>query len=79
MLRYAKDEEGVVTEVRCTLDGPMAMRIRDLAKESGTTAASWVREAIEFMLHEHRSGRYRPEPTRHWERNGNDADHVLDL
>jgi hypothetical protein len=79
MLRYVKDEEGLVAAVKCTLDGPMAVRIKELARESGTTAAIWVREALEYMLMEHRAGRYRPDPDRHWARNGDDAEHVVDL
>jgi len=76
MLRYRKDGNG---DLIIPCDHPLNMRIKELAKESQTTAASWALEALEFMLHEHRAGRFRPNPGRHWERNGSDETHVVDL
>ena len=72
MLRYEKDDEGNPTSMRFRIDGPLAARIKLEAAKSSTTAASWVREALEFMLMEHRAGRYRPDPNRFDNRNGED-------
>jgi len=67
MLRYCKDAEGKTVLV--PLDGTLGARVRQLASESNTTAASWAREALEAYIREHRSGREHVDPTRHDDRN----------
>lgn len=53
------------------IHGPLADKIRALSVESGIhDARAWCREALEFMLSEHRSGRFRGDPDRHAARNG---------
>lgn len=59
------------------IDGQLGERIRLLAAQSGTSAASWAREALDMFVREYRSNRPRLDPTRHWDRNGDDADHVV--
>lgn len=59
--------------IRLTISGPMAERIRALASASrASSPAKWCEEALEFMVLEHRSGKFRPDPLRHNARNGDD-------
>jgi hypothetical protein len=58
----------------------LAEKIRDVSLVSrSASAAHWCLEALEFMMDEHRSGKYRPTPSEQYhERNGNDFSHVVD-
>jgi hypothetical protein len=60
--------------------GDLAEKIRDVSLVSrSASAAHWCLEALEFMLLEHRSGKYRATPSEQYaERNGNDFSHLID-
>lgn len=66
--------------VRVRIPGRLAERVRDAADASHShSAASWALEAIEYMLDEHRSGRYRGTPMSYSERARSDWDEADDL
>jgi len=70
---YHRKGRGPIT---LKINGRLAERIRDMAESSrASSAANWCLEALEFMLDEHRSGKYRPTSSEQYhERNGNEAD-----
>lgn len=56
--------------VTVTLPGKLSEKVRDAAAASRcSSAAKWVVEAVEYMLMEHRVGKYRPDPKRFGNRN----------
>lgn len=68
--------EGPIT---LTISGALAEKIRDISMICRSASAhTWCLEALEFMLDEHRSGRYRVPADHYTERNGNDFTHVRD-
>lgn len=61
--------------IRLRIQGKLAERVRDVADAAhSSSAAHWALEAIEYMLDEHRSGRYRGSPMSYSERAGSDWD-----
>lgn len=66
--------------ITVTVRGDLAEKIRDLSLVCrSASAAHWCLEALEFMLLEHRAGKYRPTPSEQYgDRNGNGFSHVVD-
>jgi len=75
---WAKKRErghGVFT---VTVRGVLAEKIRDAAVASGChSVEAWAREALEYMVHEHRSGKYRADPFRHTASNQDDESDLM--
>jgi hypothetical protein len=64
---YTRRGSGVVT---VALPLALSEKVRDAAEASRCSSASkWAEQAIEFMLMEHRAGKYRPDPDRFTRRN----------
>jgi len=65
--------------ITLTISGPMAEKIRDqhdIAR--GSSVQQWCIEALESFLMDRRSGKVPDRADRHWDRNGDDAEHVVD-
>lgn len=70
---WAKRRHQKHGNITVTIRGPLSDKIRQVSLESGIhDANAWCREALEFMVFEHRSGRFRPDPYRHTARNNDD-------
>lgn len=62
-----------------TIKGALAEKIRAChAVSRGSSLQEWCEGVLENFVREHRSGIFRPDPTRHWDRNGDDSDHVTE-
>ena len=77
-LQYRR-EASAGSKLWIPLEGQLAERVTELARESQTSAGAWCRELIEDFVREHRSNTFQCNPMHLWERNGEDADHVRDI
>lgn len=63
---WAKRRHQKHGNITVTIRGALAEKIRQASIESEIhDANAWCREALEFMMFEHRSGRFHPDPYRH--------------
>lgn len=62
-----------------TVKGDLAEKIRAChAVAHGSSLQEWCEGVLENFVREHRSGKFIPDPTRHWDRNGEDSDYVTE-
>lgn len=62
-----------------TVKGDLAEKIRIChAVARGSSLQEWCEGVLEDFVREHRSGKFVPDPTRHWDRNGEDSDYVTE-
>lgn len=73
---YVEQESGPFS---ITIKGNLAEKIRAChAVARGSSLQEWCTGVLEDFVREHRSGKFTPDPSRHWSRNGEDGDYVTE-
>lgn len=59
------------------LSGPLEQRLRKLAQATQTSPERYVLEALEYFVHEYRSGKVKADPSRHHDRHDDPLNQVV--